>query len=278
AAVGYFEAMEVPVLAGRVFERGDGGDGTRVAVVSRAFAAEWWPGGSALGRRVRYGYDDEAWYEIVGVVEDVRQDGLDQPIRSTVYFPTLTEIAGDLIASRTQDVVIRTTSDPLEFLPILRREMKAVNPRIPMANIGSVQAVFNRNTARTSFTMSMLGAASGIALLLGLVGIYGVISYVVSQRTQEIGVRMALGANASSVRRMIVRQGLVLSGAGVVLGLVVAAFASRVMGSLLFGVSAMDPTTYASVSAALIAVAAAASWIPARRAAGVDPSRALRAD
>jgi ABC-type antimicrobial peptide transport system permease subunit len=136
--------------------------------------------------------------------------------------------------------------------------------------------VFRAATARTSFTMTMLGAASAIALLLGLVGIYGVISYVVSQRTREIGVRMALGATAPSVRGMVVRQGLALAGAGVGLGLLTAGFLSSLMSSLLFGVGALDPFTYASVSLALVGVAALASWLPARRAAGVDPSRALR--
>jgi ABC-type antimicrobial peptide transport system permease subunit len=133
-------------------------------------------------------------------------------------------------------------------------------------------------TARTSFTMALLGAASGIALLLGLVGIYGVVSYVVSQRTREIGVRMALGASAPSVRRMVVRQGLALAGAGVGVGLVAAGLASTLMSSLLYGVRAIDPVTYAAVAAALVAVATAASWIPARRAAGVDPAWALRAE
>jgi len=133
-------------------------------------------------------------------------------------------------------------------------------------------------TARTSFTMALLGAAAGIALLLGLVGIYGVISYIVSQRTREIGVRMALGATAPAVRGMVVRQGLVLAAGGVGVGLVVAALLSRLMASLLFGVSVRDPVTYGAVAVALVGVALLASWIPASRAASVDPSRALRSD
>lgn len=138
--------------------------------------------------------------------------------------------------------------------------------------------VFETATARTSFTMAMLGAASGIALLLGLVGIYGVISYVVSQRTREIGVRMALGASGSSVRGMVVRQGLLLSGVGVGIGLLASALLSRLMGSMLYGVSATDPLTYLAVPLALVGVAVLASLIPALRAAAVDPSRALRAE
>jgi ABC-type antimicrobial peptide transport system permease subunit len=138
--------------------------------------------------------------------------------------------------------------------------------------------VFTGATARTSFTMAMLGSASGIALLLGLVGIYGVISYIVSQRTREIGVRMALGASSSVVRGMVVKQGLILSGFGVGLGLLASALLSRVMSSQLFGVSAMDPVTYVAVATSLVVVAMLASLIPAVRAAAVDPSRALRTE
>jgi len=153
-----------------------------------------------------------------------------------------------------------------------------VNARIPLAGPRTIDAIFRDATARTSFTMAVLGAASGVALLLGLVGIYGVISYVVSQRTREIGVRMALGASGGSVRGMVVRQGLALAAVGVVLGLIGATFASRLLESLLYDVSATDPATYAVVAAALVAVAAVASWLPALRAASVDPSIALRAE
>jgi ABC-type antimicrobial peptide transport system permease subunit len=141
-----------------------------------------------------------------------------------------------------------------------------------------MESVLGAATSRTSFTMALLGAASGIALLHGLVGIYGVISYVVSQRTREIGVRMALGATAPSVRSMVVRQGLMLAGGGVLVGLAASAALSSVMASILYGVSATDPLTYISVAGALVVVSLAASWIPASRAAGVDPSRALRSE
>jgi ABC-type antimicrobial peptide transport system permease subunit len=227
---------------------------------------------------VRYGAPDEEWYRIVGVVEDVRQSGLDQPAPSMIYMPMITSVGEDTQISRARDLVVRVQGDPLAFVPVLRREVQAVNPRIPIANPRTMGDVFDASTARTSFTMGMLGAASGIALLLGLVGIYGVISYVVSQRTREIGVRMALGASAPSVRGMVVRQGLVLSSLGVGVGLLAAAVMSRVMESVLFGVDAVDPLTYGGVAVALVAVAMVASWIPALRAAGVDPSRALRAE
>ena len=276
--VGMVESLGIPVLEGRSFQAGDGGDGFRAVMVSRSFAEAWWPDGSALGRRVRYGAPEEEWYQIVGVLEDTRTQGLEIVPRETVYFPMLGEADGTYFLPRGQDLAIRVSGDPLAFLPVVRRELQALNPRIPLSNPRTMSQVFREATARTSFTMSLLGAASGIALLLGLVGIYGVISYIVSQRTREIGVRMALGASAGSVRGMVVKHGLLLALGGVVLGLGAAALLSRVMASLLYGVGALDPITYATVGAALVGVATLASWIPALRAAGVDPSRALRAD
>ena len=276
--VGMVEALGMALVEGRSFQAGDGGDGFRAVMVSRSFAETWWPEGSALGRRIRYGAPEEEWYQIVGVVEDARAQGLEVEPRETVYFPMLGEANGQYFLPRGQDLAVRVSGDPLAFLPVLRRELQALNPRIPLSNPRTMGQVFREATARTSFTMSLLGAASGIALLLGLVGIYGVISYIVSQRTREIGVRMALGASARSVRSMVVRHGLLLAVGGVVLGLGGAALLSRVMSSLLYGVGALDPVTYGVVGAALVGVATLASWIPALRAAGVDPSRALRAD
>jgi predicted permease len=278
ASAGYFQAMGIRVLEGRAFEPGDGGDRFRAVIVGRAFAQQWWPDRSAIGRRLNFGGEDEAWYEIVGVVDDVRQDGLQEVSQEMVYFPLVTEAAGQTAVARTLDVVIRTSGDPLALVPVLRGAIHDLNPRIPIANPRTMTEVFKGATARTSFTMAMLGAASGIALLLGLVGIYGVISYIVSQRTREIGVRMALGASGAVVRGMVVKQGLILSGVGVGLGLLASALLSRVMSSLLFGVSATDPVTYIAVAASLVTVAMLASLIPAVRAAAVDPSRALRTE
>ena len=277
AGPGYFEAMGIGVLEGRGFRAGDGADGERVAVVSRSFAEQWWPDSSPIGRGVAGGPNSD-WYRIVGVVDDIRQQGLSEPVHGTVYLPIVTEGGGQFNVARGLDVVIRTSGDPRAFVPVLRRELQALNPRIPLSNPRTMAEVFDASTARTSFTMGVLGAASGIALLLGLVGIYGVISYVVSQRTREIGVRMALGATAPSVRSMVVRQGLILAAGGVGVGLVAALALSRVMGTLLFGVQANDPITYGAVAGALVAVATLASWVPALRAAGVDPSQALRAE
>jgi predicted lysophospholipase L1 biosynthesis ABC-type transport system permease subunit len=195
-----------------------------------------------------------------------------------VYFPLATEAGGQVAVARTVDIVVRTSGDPLAAVTMLRSRIRTLNPRIPVANVRTLTTVVVGATARTSFTAVMLGASSGIALLLGLVGIYGVISCVVSQRTREIGVRMALGASRATVRRMVVRQGLALSAAGVGFGLVAAAPLSRLMRSLLFGVRPIDPLTYIAVGLCLIAVAMLASLIPAVRAAVVDPGLALRND
>jgi len=275
---GYFEAMGIDLLEGRTLQPGDGADGARSVVVAESFARHWWPDASPLGRRVRLGGPNEDWHAIVGVVADVKYGGLEEPAQEMVYWPSTTGPAATPQVTRAMEIVVKTTGDPLALVPVLRREAEALNPRIPVSNPRTFQEVFDTATSRTSFTMTLLGTASVIALLLGLVGIYGVVSYVVSQRTREIGVRIALGATAPSVRRLVLRHGLLLAATGVVLGLAASAALSSVMATLLYGVRAIDPVTYGVVAAALVAVSMAATWIPAARAAGVDPARALRAD
>jgi predicted permease len=286
--------MDIPLVEGRYLRAGDGADGYRAVVVSESFARHWWPSQSALGRRMRQG-PFEDWYEIVGVVEDVRYTSPTTEPEEMMYGTALwgpqvgspppqpgpgggPQGPQGPIATRAMDVVVRTTGDPLSMLDVVRREVQAINPRIPLANPRTMTSVVAQSTARTSFTMVVLATAAGVALLLGMVGIYGVVSYVVSQRTREIGVRMALGASAPLVRSMVVRQGMTVAILGVVVGLVAAVGMSSVIASLLFGVSAMDPLTYAGVALALSAVAALASWLPAQRATRVDPSTALRSE
>jgi len=276
AETGYLEAMGISLLEGRTLRSGDGAEGTRVVVVSRSFAEHWWPGQSALGRRMRLGFEGEDWYSIVGVVEDAHYRGLQSAAEEVVYWPATIGPAEEPVPTRGMDVTIRTSGDPRALVDVLRREVAALNPRIPVSNPRPMEEVFGAAMARTSFTMTLLGAASGIALLLGLVGIYGVISYVVAQRTREIGVRMALGATAPAIRQMVIRQSLLLSVSGVGIGLLGAAALSRAMSTILFGVSAIDPLTYGAVAVILVGVSTLASWIPARKAAAVDPSTALR--
>jgi predicted permease len=275
---GYFETMGIPLLEGRTFQPGDGAEGLRAVVISESFARHWWPGVSPLGRRLRAGFEGEDWYQIVGVVGDVSQASLEEEPEETVYYTITMGPAESPFPARTLDVVMRTAGDPTSFVGLLRGELRGLNPRIPLTNPRTMGEILRGATARTSFTTALLGVASGIALLLGLVGIYGVISYIVSQRATEIGVRMALGADASAVRRMVVRQGLAMAVTGVAVGLLAAVGLSTYMASILYGVSATDPVTYAGVAGALVLVAAGASWLPAHRAACIEPARALRSD
>ena len=276
ADVGYFETLGIPIVDGRSLTSTDGASQFRGVVVSRAYAQRWWPDASAIGRRIEFGPGGP--WEIVGIAENVRNRGLQEDPEEIVYLPTQIGPADAPQSVRTREIMIRVASDPLAFLPIVRREVRELNARIPLSNPRTMRDMMRVAAAETSFTMAVLGSASVVALLLGLIGIYGVVSYIVTQRTRELGVRMALGAQRSYVRGLVVRQGLVLGGIGVAAGLALALAGSRLIESLLFGVSARDPLTYGAVAIALLAVAGLASWIPAQRAAGVDPAIALRHD
>ncbi len=278
ASAGYFETVGIPIVEGRSFRAGDDALGLRGVVVSRAFADRWWPQGSAIGRRIRTGFDRDEWWQVIGVTENVHLQRLDVPAEKAIYFPTLSGPSEDPRATRSVDLVVRATGDPLSIIPLIRQETQAIHARIPLANARTMAQVLDDSTARTSFTTSILAVAASVALLLGMVGIYGVVSYVVSRRTREIGVRMALGAQAGTVRRMVVRQGLALAAIGMVIGLAGAFLLSSFLASLLFGVAPTDPTTYSVVTGALVGVAWLACWVPAARAARIQPSRALEAE
>ena len=275
---GIAQTLGLTLVEGRDLTDGDGAEGTRSVLVNRTFAELWWPDASPLGRRVRISPEEDGWFTIVGVVEDAAYTSLTEAPPETIYWPLTNGSAESPQIQRSVQVVVRTAGDPAQLLPAIRDEVRSLSARTPVSNPTTMTRLMEDATSRTSFTMALLGSASGIALLLGLVGIYGVISYVVSQRTREIGVRLALGAAPSVVRGMVVRQGLALSGAGMALGLI-GAFAMRsVMASLLFGVSATDPATYLALAGILLATAVAAAFIPAWRASRVDPAGALRAD
>ena len=278
ADAGYFETMGIDVVEGRALNPGDASNAFRGAVVSQAFADRWWPEGGAVGRRLRPGGPQGEFWEIVGVVENVRNRGLEEDPEEIIYDPTLLGQPDQPGVVRQRDIVVRTEGSPTAFLPVLRRELRELNSRIPLANPRTMEQIVEQSASRTSFTMVVLSAASFVALLLGMVGIYGVVSYVVSQRSREIGVRMALGAPGKTVRGMVVRQGMTLAAIGVGIGLIGAFVGSSILETLLYGVSATDPATYVGVAAVLAAVALVASWIPARRAAGTDPAIALRAE
>lgn len=274
-APGYFETMGIPIKAGRSVERADHEESRQVLWVSESFATTFLDG-SAMGERVRFS-DHEPWLEIVGVVGDVRNFGLKEEIRPMAYFPMVMEGVARQDLGR-MVVVARTDGDPTSLAPGVRRIVTAVDPRVPITDTRTMREVVSASMADTSFTMALLGIAAGVALLLGAVGIYGVIAYVVSQRTREIGVRMALGARAGDVRGMVVRQGLRVTVLGVALGMVGAFALTRVMATLLFGVTATDPVTFGLVPTLLASVALLASYLPARRASLIDPTEALRSD
>ena len=281
---GYFDAMRIPIVEGRTF-RNDGSDRpVYEMVVARAFARHFWPNGSAIGKRIKIGGPGAAWSTIVGVVGDVHDQSLTKPVDEMVYQPVISIMEpsraqpDSILAENSLTLTIRAAGDPLAIFPSIRREIWALDRNLPLVNVRALSAAVGGAMARTTFTLLMIGAAAGVALLLGAIGIYGVISYMVSLRTREIGVRMALGAQSTEVRRMVVRQGLSLAVIGVGIGLAGALALSRLISSLLFGIAPHDPVTLGGVTVTLLAVAALASWLPAMRAARIDPTEALRAD
>jgi len=274
---GYFETMGIGLAYGRYIDRFDKLDRTGVLVVNRALAEQYWPGDSPIGRRLTQNGPEQPLQTIVGVVDDVRIDGADQEVPPAVYFPIVGVLgSGEELVNRTLTYVVRSAGLPSALLPSIRETIWAMDPNLPLAQVRTMEEVVERSMVRTSFTMLLLGIAAVVALILGTVGIYGVISYVVSQRTREIGVRIAVGAGTRDVSRMVLGQGFVLAGVGVGIGLLGAVAITRVMEALLFGVSATDPITYGAVSLLLTLVALAACYFPARRASRIDPVEALR--
>jgi len=280
----YFKAMGIPIVEGRTF-RDDGGDrAPREMIVGRAFARHFWPNGSAIGKRVKTGGPETAWSTIVGVAGDVHDEALTKPVNEMIYQPTIGIIQPQpglkdtLVAENAMTLTIRTVGDPMAVFPAVRSEIWALDRNLPLVNVRELSTVVSSAMARTTFTLIMIGAAAGVALLLGGIGIYGVISYMVSLRTREIGVRMALGARSDQVRRMVVRQGLILATIGAAIGLAGALALSQLIRSLLYGIAPYDPLTLGGVTLGLLAVAAVASWLPAMRAARIDPIEALRAE
>jgi predicted permease len=275
-APGYFETMGIPFVAGRSISWNEIYGKRPVIVISAALAREYWQDPSlALGKRVRCCDAQTQWREIVGVVGDEHDDGLNRPATAIVYWPMLNEN----YRWRTMAYAVRSARVGASgFLRELEQAVWSVNPNLPLASIQTLEEIELRSMAQTSFALVMLGLAAAVALLIGVVGIYGVIAYAVSQRTREIGVRMALGAQLRDVRNMFIRHGLSLSAAGIVIGIAVALLATRVMSAFLFGVGPMDPITYVGVSAVLMTIGLFATYLPARRASLVDPITALRAD
>ncbi|MEO8595591.1 MAG: ABC transporter permease [Candidatus Solibacter sp.] len=278
---GYPATLGARIIAGRDLTWSETYNQIPVAMVSENFARELWKDPRvAIGKRIR-DTPKHDWHQIVAVIADERSDGVNQKAPSIVYWPLMGKnFEGDSITvQRGVAIVIRTPrAASSSFLQEVRQAIWSVNSSLPLANVRTLEELYDASLARTSFTLLLLAISGAMALLLGVVGIYGVISYSVSQRTREIGIRLALGAPLSEVTGMFVRHGLVLSAIGAACGLAAAFALTRLMKSLLFDVSPADPLTYLAVSLGLIAAAMLASYLPARRATMIDPSEALRAE
>ncbi len=274
---GYFEAMGMTLERGRTEKPSDVEDGVPVVWVNETFARTLL-GGNALGKHIRWERGaDSTWAEVVGVVKDVREFGLTQPVRADAYLPLVTGKWGfpDLEVGY---LVVKTAGDPTALAQPIRDIVHRADASVPITRTSTMAEVVSRSMQRTSFTLVLLGIATLVALFLGAIGLFGVVSYVVSERTREIGIRIALGAHAEDIRRMVLRQGAGVGLAGVVLGLAGAFALTRLMGSLLFGVSATDPLSFLAAPVVLLAIVALATWLPARRASSIDPVEALRAE
>jgi putative ABC transport system permease protein len=283
---GYFETLQIPLLAGRTFSWMDVHERFPGAIVSESLARAYWGSpGAALGQRVAARPEPVRWHEVVGVVADVRDDGVDQAPPLMVYWPQVTlafwegSEADQIQTWRTMGYAIR--SDRVGTPGLLRDVRDAVwevNPNLPLRGVSPLDELMTRSVQRTSSTMILLSIAGVVALILGVVGVYGVTAYAVARRSRELGMRIALGAQKETVMGMVLRQGFVLAVVGVAIGLALALGLTRLMSTLLYGVSPADPITFAIVAIGLLGVALLASYLPARRAAGVDPMNALRVE
>jgi predicted permease len=278
---GYISTVGSRLIAGRDFTWNELYQRTPVALVSENMARELWGDTrAAIGKRIRVTRKDD-WREVIGVVSDMHDDGIDQKAPTIAYWPLLLKNfqATSETAIRSVAYVIRTPrAGSLRLRQELRAAVESVNATLPVADVKTLESVYERSLARTSLTLVLLAIAGGMALVLSIVGIYGVISYAVSQRTREVGIRLALGASLHDVMGLFVRQGLAMSGIGTVGGLILALMLTRLMKSLLYEVSSVDPVTYAAASTGLITAAFLGCYLPARRATNVDPAKALRAE
>ncbi|MBI1765485.1 MAG: ABC transporter permease [Acidobacteria bacterium] len=272
----YLQTLGIPLQSGRYFNAGDHEQAQPVVIVNETMAQKYWPGEEPLGKRFKLGGPDAKtpWMTIVGVVADVRQMGMDVAVKPEMYFPQRQVRSHAFFTPR--DLVLRTRVEPLTLAAAVRTAIHAVDPEQPVANIQTLAEVLSGESAMRRTGMTLLVSFAVLALLLAALGLYGVLSYFVTQHTPEIGVRMALGARPSDVLRLVLRQGMTLVLGGVALGLLGAAVLTRLMKSLVFGIGANDPLTFVLVPLLLCAVALLACWLPARRATKVDPLVALR--
>jgi predicted permease len=283
---GYFDVFKIPVKQGRAFTDRDTRNAPPVVIINEAMAKQFWPKGDplsdrlAIGRNVMREFADEPERQIIGIVGDVRDGGLNDEPRPTMYIPQgqVPDAANALNVRLTPLAwVVRTKVEPHSVSAAVQEALRHASG-LPVSDIRTMSEVVSRSTSRDRFNMWLMTVFGASALLLAAIGIYGLMAYSVAQRTQEIGIRLALGADASQVKNMVVLQGLKLAIAGVVIGLAAAFLLSRVLAAFLFGVTARDPLVFAAVPTLLTAVALLAVWLPARRASRVDPILALRYD
>jgi predicted permease len=270
STTGYFETRGVNLLAGRRFDERDGAvDGPKVAIVSESFAKYFWPNTDAMGKRIRYAWD-EGWMQVIGITRDVKHYGLDREMRPSVWVPFRQQ------SQRAMSIALRSAINPHSLANAAREVQRQIDPDLAMFNIRTMSERLDRSLwARRAYSW-LFGAFAAVAILLAAAGVYGVTSYAVSQRSREIGIRMALGARPTQVMSGVLLNGMALVSAGVVLGLIGALLTTRLLESLLFGVSTHEPVTYACVIAGLAVVGLLANFIPAQRASRVDPMRILR--
>jgi putative ABC transport system permease protein len=272
---GYFETVGMTMAHGRGFTDADDANAPLVTVINETFALQAWPGEDPIGRRIRPGDETSTtirWFTVAGVIRDAHRAEVTRTIRPEVYLNTLQN------TPRTQTLFVRTTGDPEAIVPSIRREVQAIDPQLPLFRVTTLEREIGVTLAQPRFQAVLLAVFALIALLLATIGIYGVTTHAVGQRTQEVGIRMAMGAGRREVLGLMLRQHLEPAIAGLVLGVLGAAALSRYLQSLLFGVGATDPATFGLVAALLLLVAAVACWIPAHRATRVDPVAALRGD
>jgi predicted permease len=273
-AADYFRAMEIPLESGRLFTEQDTRTTPRVVIIDKRMAEQLWPNGDAIGKRIRTGGIDAnpnaPWITVIGVVGRVKQDTLDSDSRMAMY------LAHAQYGSRAMNIVLRSGSDPAGLAAAARQEIRGIDPDLPVYNVRTMSDRVDESLARRRFSMLLLSIFAALASGLAAIGIYGVVAYFVSQGTRELGIRMALGATPEGIRALVVRQALVIVGTGVAIGVVGALTVARLMRSLLFGIGVADPITFASIPVLLALVALAASYVPARRAARIDPMVALR--
>jgi putative ABC transport system permease protein len=267
----YFKVLQATLLRGRSFTEDDEDGKPLVAIIDESTAHKYWPTGDPLGRRVRFGRDPtKPWTTVVGIVKDIKSDGLDIDGVPHIYVSTYQD------SNKRLSVVLRTSLPASLLEPQIRHEIQGIDPGLPVFGVSSMNDVLDRSLASRRFAADLVGGFAGLAVLLASIGIYGLLAYMVGQRSREIGIRMALGARREDILRMFLRKGVALAGVGVVVGLVFSASTASVMASLLYGVRPHDPAVFLIVPLLLLAVAALASYLPARRATEVDPISALR--